>query len=203
MRIPTIVNIALGWRSPSTLLGTRPSYHDTLRGADPLRDGGPTPYVELAIVRSVLRANPKLAPVDALMLAARAVRAASANDLSPEFFAATLLQESAFDPGAISIAGAAGIAQFMPETAAASGVDPFEPLSAIDGAAALLGGYLRAYAAAYDDPYAAALAAYNAGPAAVAAYKGVPPYAETQLYIADVIDRWAKIEAAERPIERR
>jgi len=76
VRIPTIVNIALGWRSPSTLLGTRPSYHDTLRGADPLRDGGPTPYVELAIVRSVLRANPKLAPVDALMLAARAVRAA-------------------------------------------------------------------------------------------------------------------------------
>lgn len=192
MHLPTLLNIALSWRPPA--------YHDTLFGLDPLRDGPPTSHVELAVVRSVLRANPRIAPLDALALCVRVVDAARANDLPPEFLAATLLQESAFDPQAISVAGAAGIAQFMPETAAAAGVDPFDPIAAIDGSAALLGGYLRSYRAAYADPYAVTLAAYNAGPGAVDAYKGVPPYPETRAYIADVIDRWAKIDAAEKPI---
>ena len=127
------------------------------------------------------------------------MRAARANSLPPEFLVATLLQESAFDPGAVSVAGAEGIAQFMPETAAGAGVDPFDPSSAIDGAAQLLGTYVADYAQRYDDPFSLALAAYNAGPAAVRAYGGVPPYPETQAYIDDVIDRWAKIAAAEAP----
>ncbi len=131
--------------------------------------------------------------------AAAAVRAARANALPPEFLAAALLQESAFDPWAISSAGAVGIAQFMPYTAAGEAVNPFDPFSSIDGAARLLSSYLIAYSGVYANPYAAALAAYNAGPGAVQAYGGVPPYPETRAYIADIVDRWAQIAGYERP----
>jgi len=109
-----------------------------------------------------------------------------------------LLQESAYDPQALSSAGAIGVAQFMPETAAGVGVDPYDPLDSIAGAAALLGGYAADYAARYNDPYVAALAAYNAGPLAVEEYRGVPPYAETREYIALIYERWARIISYER-----
>jgi soluble lytic murein transglycosylase-like protein len=60
---------------------------------------------------------------------------------------------------------------------------------------------VRAYST-YPNPYAAALAAYNAGPGAVDAYHGIPPYPETREYIDDIVDRWAKITAYEAPIQR-
>ena len=63
----------------------------------------------------------------------------------------------------------------------------------MSGSAALLGRYVDAYAGTYPDPYAAALAAYNAGPGAVEYYKGIPPYAETREYIFDIYDRWSRI----------
>jgi soluble lytic murein transglycosylase-like protein len=173
-------------------------YAQTLQGMRLLEDGPRTSSITLAVTRSVLRTNPRLAPVDALLLAGAAVSAARDNHLPPEFFAAALLQESAFDPQAISSAGAVGIAQFMPSTAAAVGVDPYDPYEAIRGAAALLGTYVAAYRGVYADPYTAALAAYNAGPQAVSAYKGIPPYPETQAYIADIADRWARITGDER-----
>lgn len=132
------------------------------------------------------------------MLAQATLRAAKRNGLPPEFLAATLLQESAFDPQAISSAGAVGIAQFMPSTADGIGIDPFDPFDAIGGAAQLLSSYVSAYGSRYPNPYAAALAAYNAGPGAVEQYHGVPPYAETRDYINDIIDRWAKIAGYER-----
>ena len=87
----------------------------------------------------------------------------------------------------------------MPSTAAEIGVDPFDPFSAIGGAAELLSSYARDYENEYPNPYTTALAAYNAGPGAVDAYRGVPPYRETQDYIDDVIDRWAQISGYERP----
>ncbi len=188
-------NSALSWHAPA--------YADTLFGMRLLRDGPPGVDPVLAIARAVLRTNPQIAPADALHLAGETARAASANALPPEFLAATLLQESAFDPRAISAAGAVGIAQFMLSTAQEAGVDPFDPYDAIRGAAALLSGYVRAYRGAYADPYAAALAAYNAGPGAVTQYHGVPPYPETREYVADIVDRWAKIVSYERPISAR
>ena len=169
-----------------------------LFGARLLYDGPPAESPTLAVTRAVLHTNPRLSPIDALMLAGAAVRAARQNGLPPEFLAATLLQESAFDPRAISAAGAVGIAQFMPSTADDAGVNPFDPFDAIDGAARMLSGYVRAYGDRYPDPYAIALAAYNAGPGAVDAYHGVPPYPETREYINDIIDRWAKIAGYER-----
>lgn len=186
-------NVALTW------LGSRRV--DALNGAYLLRDGAPVRDPQLAIVRIVLHTNPQIAPIDALRLAGETVRAARANGLESEFLAALLLQESAFDPRAISSAGAIGIAQFTLPTAQSQGVNPFDPESSIAGAAMLAAEYVRAYRRDYPNPYAIALAAYNAGPDAVTQYNGVPPYPETKAYIADVYERWEGIlqeEAAPR-----
>ena len=86
----------------------------------------------------------------------------------------------------------------MPETAADVGVNPYDPFESIEAAAALIAGYVDAYRGRYRDPYSAALAAYNAGPLAVARYRGVPPYDETRDYIALIYDRWARIVSYER-----
>lgn len=187
--IPTIVNSALSWRAPI--------YADVLAGMQLLHDGPPTRHPTLALARAILHTNPRIAPTDALQLAGAAVHAARTHGISPEFFGATLLQESAFDPSALSSAGAVGIAQFMPSTAQSNGVDPYDPFDAIAGSAALIGSYVRSYRDVYPDPYAAALAAYNAGPGAVSAYHGVPPYAETRAYIGDIYERWARIAGYE------
>ena len=150
---------------------------------------GPT----LAVVRSIVRSNHRLDPFDALVFATAAVNVARAHRLDYGFFCGTLLQESAFDPDARSGAGAVGIGQFTLGTASDYGIDPFAWRDAIEGSASLLGRYVRAYDGVYADPYAAALAAYNAGPGTVAYYKGVPPYPETRAYIGDVEDRWSRI----------
>ncbi len=133
--------------------------------------------------------------LDALDLATTATRAAAHEGVDPQFIAATLLEESAFDPNAISSAGAYGIGQFTAPTARFYGVDPFDPHAAISAAAYVLATYLTRYARRPDDPYALALAAYNAGPGTVAYYNGVPPYPETRAYIADIHERWARLLA--------
>lgn len=191
-RLTRARNIALSWPAPANV--------DALKGAVLIRDGPPVAYADLAIARAILHTNPRLTQAAALLFAGATANAARANTLAPEFLAATLLQESAYDPYALSAAGAIGIAQFMPETAADAGVDPYDPFGSIDGAAALLGGYARAYRGRYADPYTMALAAYNAGPLAVEAYRGVPPYAETREYVAFIYDRWARIASYERPM---
>jgi hypothetical protein len=109
-------------------------------------------------------------------------QAASANGIPPSLLAGLIQQESGFNPSAVSSAGAEGIAQFMPATAAGMGVNPYDPTSAINGAAAMLGSYTRQFGS-----YGDALAAYNAGSAAVERYGGIPPYAETQAYVPAVL----------------
>jgi len=109
--------------------------------------------------------------------------AAAANGLPPALLAALLRAESGFDPRAVSPAGAQGIAQFMPATAAGMGLrDPFDPAQAIPAAARLLAGHVRALGSV-----PLALAAYNAGPGAVERHGGIPPYAETQAYVARIL----------------
>lgn len=189
-QIDVVVNNALSWHSPA--------YTQSIAGVILLHDGRPFAHQNLAVARSIERSNERISTFDALHLADIAVRAAGARGLNPEFFCATILQESAFDPDALSSAGAIGIAQFTLETAQSYGVDPFDPAAALRGSAALLAQYVREYTGRYDDPYAAALAAYNAGPGSVAQYHGVPPYAETQSYIGDIYYRWARILRDER-----
>ncbi|MGF1662399.1 MAG: transglycosylase SLT domain-containing protein [Kineosporiaceae bacterium] len=96
--------------------------------------------------------------------------------------AAVARAESGFDPDAVSRAGAVGLMQLMPGTAAELGVDPRDPVAAVDGAAR----YLRTQLDSFGD-LRLALAAYNAGPGAVRRHGGVPPYDETRTYVARVL----------------
>ncbi|HWT06777.1 MAG TPA: lytic transglycosylase domain-containing protein [Xanthomonadales bacterium] len=186
VRIDGLRDTALSWHIPPPV--------PVLRGLRLCMDAGRTAPASVKIAREVMRSNPRIGAADALLLGTHVVAAARANGLQPQFLAATLLQESAFDPAAMSSAGAAGIAQFTAPTAREYGVDPWEPRSAIAGAAHVLAAYVYDYRNREDDDtYALALAAYNAGPAAVQKYGGVPPYAETREYIVDVRDRWSRM----------
>jgi peptidoglycan DL-endopeptidase CwlO len=109
-------------------------------------------------------------------------QAATNNGIPPSLLAALVSHESGFDPTAVSSAGAEGIAQFMPATAAGMGIDPDNPTEAINAAAKLLGSYTRQFGS-----YGDALAAYDAGSSAVERYGGIPPYAETQAYVPAVL----------------
>lgn len=111
------------------------------------------------------------------------LRAATHWNVSAALLAAQLTAESNFDPNAGSPAGAQGIAQFMPSTAAAYGLqNPYDPAEAIDAQAHLMSDLLRQFG----DP-ALALAAYNAGPAPVEACDCIPGYPETQAYVSRIL----------------
>lgn len=111
------------------------------------------------------------------------LRAATRWNVSAALLAGQLMAESNFDPNAGSPAGAQGIAQFMPSTAAAYGLrDPYDPVEAIDAQAHLMSDLLRQFG----DP-SLALAAYNAGPAPVEACDCVPDYPETQAYVSRIL----------------
>jgi hypothetical protein len=117
------------------------------------------------------------------LYAATLARAAQRWNVSATLLAAQLYAESGFNPFARSPAGAQGIAQFMPGTAAGLGLEnPFDTDAAIDAQAHLMRDLLRRFAAV-----PLALAAYNAGPAPVAACGCVPPLAETRAYVARIL----------------
>ena len=110
-------------------------------------------------------------------------RAAARWNVSAGLLAAQLLAESNFNPYAVSPAGAQGIAQFMPGTAAAYGLrDPFDALAAIDAQAHLMSDLLRQFGS-----ISLALAAYNAGPGPVEACQCVPSIPETEAYVARIL----------------
>lgn len=107
---------------------------------------------------------------------------AARHGLDPRLVELVIRHESNFDPYAHSPAGAQGLMQLMPETAASLGVsDPFDPAQNVAGGTA----YLAAQLERFQD-VRLALAAYNAGPGAVERHGGVPPYAETQNYVASI-----------------
>ena len=108
-------------------------------------------------------------------------RAASRYGVDASVLAAMASQESGFNSSAVSPAGAQGLMQFMPATAAGLGVNAMDPASAIDGAARYLSSLTKQFGSTQ-----LALAAYNAGPGTVSRYGGIPPYAETQNYVSAV-----------------
>ena len=111
------------------------------------------------------------------------LRAAARWDVSPALLAGQLMAESGFDPNAGSAAGAQGIAQFMPSTAASYGLrNPYDPEEAIDAEAHLMSDLIRQFGSPE-----LALAAYNAGPAPVEACHCIPAYPETQAYVARIL----------------
>ncbi len=110
--------------------------------------------------------------------------AARKYNVDPKLVSAVAEVESGGDQDAASSAGAVGVMQLMPDTAAALGVNPYDKKSNIEGGAK----YLRQMLDAFDGDVRRAVAAYNAGPQAVKDYGGVPPYQETQNYVNKVLD---------------
>ncbi len=111
-------------------------------------------------------------------------QAAARNGVNPAVLHGLIQQESGFNADAVSSAGASGLTQLMPGTAATLGVaNTLDPAESIEGGARYLGELTSQFAGNTED----ALAAYNAGPGAVEQYGGIPPYAETQSYVANVL----------------
>ncbi len=119
---------------------------------------------------------------------AEIARAADGAALSPALVKAVAERESGFRPNAVSRAGAIGEMQLMPRTARALGVDPKDAGQNLKGGAVYLSSLMRRY----DGDLIRALAAYNAGPGAVDRYGGVPPFAETQAYVAAILQRLSR-----------
>ena len=111
-------------------------------------------------------------------------KAGAAHDLDVELLASVIRAESNGNVYAVSRAGARGLMQLMPDTATKLGVtNSFRADQNIEGGTAYLNDLLKRY----NDNLALALAAYNAGPAAVDRYHGIPPYRETRRYVAHII----------------
>jgi soluble lytic murein transglycosylase-like protein len=110
--------------------------------------------------------------------------ASARNGMPAALVNAVVMSESAGDPSAISGAGAQGLMQLMPATAASCGIaNAFDAAQNVDCGTR----YLRSLMTRYNDNVQLAVAAYNAGPGAVDQYGGVPPYAETRAYVARVL----------------
>lgn len=101
---------------------------------------------------------------------------------------AVIKKESAFDPNAVSHKGAKGLMQLMDVHTQPARIDPFHPASNIEIGTAHLARLLSKY-----DNVSLALAAYNAGEGAVRKYQGIPPFKETERYVADVLNTYQRL----------
>jgi soluble lytic murein transglycosylase-like protein len=113
--------------------------------------------------------------------------ASASSRVPPGLVRAVIMAESSGDPSAISLAGAQGLMQLMPATAAGCGIaNAFDPPENVQCGTA----YLHELLTRYHGNAVLAVAAYNAGPGAVDHYHGVPPYAETRAYVRRVISAY-------------
>ena len=165
-------------------------------------------HVEVAAVQvagfeteELVPAPPTPTAADAQIIAAEPVAtpdvkqlvndAAAKYGIDADFVHRVVAQESGYRTNAVSPVGAVGPMQLMPGTAAMYGVDPHDPEQNIDGGTHYLRDLLNMYKDS-DTQLSHTLAAYNAGPGAVARYNGVPPYRETQHYVRKILNRYKK-----------
>lgn len=162
--------------------GGPPQTQEQVLAAAPLED------VSGIVVSEVIVANPQdhaagIPPQYAAKISELALR----YGLSPALLEAVVWQESRWREGAVSPAGARGLAQLMPATARYLGVDPDDPMQNLEGGAR----YLREQLDRFDGDLEKALAAYNAGPGRVERAGGIPNIRETQNYVASIMGRLA------------
>jgi hypothetical protein len=126
----------------------------------------------------------RLPPADTSRYAAEIKQAAERYGVPERLVQAVIRVESAFNPRAVSVKGAQGLMQLMPDTASMLGVrNSFDPQQNIDGGVRHLRGLIDRFG--QDLPLA--LAAYNAGEKAVVTHRGIPPYPETRDYVTRVL----------------
>jgi len=143
---------------------------------------------------SVLRTfNPSLSAARSQDIAAHVLLMASYYTLDPRLLIAIVGVESGWKSGAVSHSGALGLGQLMPETARGLGVLAADAYENLDGTARYLRRMIQR-SGSNPDRYALALASYNAGPAAVARYGGVPPFSETRSYVTKVLALWHDLQ---------
>ena len=149
-----------------------------------------------------LREGPKAPPALPLAgsppgddwMANYADRYARAHNLSPALVRAIIKAESNGQRKAVSRKGAMGVMQLMPFTSKRMNVsDPFDPIENIEGGVK----YIKELLATFEGNLANTIAAYNAGPAAVKKYGGIPPYQETRQYVRRVMDLYRQYSALE------
>jgi soluble lytic murein transglycosylase-like protein len=148
-----------------------------------------------------LREGPKAAPParasaipGASWMTGYVDRFSRANDLPPALVHAIIKAESNGQRKAVSRKGAKGVMQLMPFTSKRLQVaDPFDPIENIEGGIK----YIKELLVTFEGNLINTVAAYNAGPAAVRKYGGIPPYQETRLYVRRVMDLYRQYSAVE------
>jgi soluble lytic murein transglycosylase-like protein len=154
-----------------------------------------TPAEQSAYVEAIRYFNPGVDEPEAREMVSAILRESWTEKVDPVLVVAVVATESSFDPTARSSAGARGLGQLMPSTAALDNVTDVENIDQnIHGTVLTLKGNLEHYAGL--DPqeqYERAIAAYNAGSGAVDRYHGIPPYDETQNYVMKVITLWRRL----------
>lgn len=148
----------------------------------------PATPVAIAIYSRVLRhINPQMPSWQSQSLARRVLVNAERWRLDANMLVAVVTVESRWHTHAVSRAGAIGLGQLMPGTAALLGVNPRDPAQNLSGAARYLRGLVQRFGTKH---YDLVFAAYNAGPKAVTEYGGIPPFDETQNYVVRVLATW-------------
>ena len=158
----------------------------------------PANSVTIAAYATVLREyNPQLPSWQSKDLARHLLASAQRWKIDTNMLAAIISVESSWNTHALSYAGAIGLGQLMPGTAATLGVNPRNPAQNMNGAARYLRGLLERFGA-NPHRYELTFAAYNAGPKAVEEFGGVPPYGETQNYVVKVLRAWHHLQSVVR-----
>jgi hypothetical protein len=164
-------------------------------GATPANAATPPTPMAISAFATVLRAiNPKLPDWKSRIFARHLLLSAAHWRLDATMLVALMTVESRWRTQAVSRAGAVGLGQLMPQTAANLHVNPRDPIQNISGSARYLGGLMDRF----HRKRSLAIAAYNAGPQAVKEYGGIPPYYETQHYVVRVLRAWKHLKKTVR-----
>jgi soluble lytic murein transglycosylase-like protein len=151
----------------------------------------PATPVAVAVYAKVLHhINPQMPGWQSHDLARRVLVSAERWRLDANMLVAIVTVESRWHTHAVSRAGAIGLGQLMPGTAALLGVNPHDPVQNLSGAARYLRGLMQRFGPKH---YDLVFAAYNAGPKAVTEYGGIPPFDETQNYVVRVLATWERL----------
>ncbi len=170
------------------LSAAAPAFGKALASALAPADNAPPPYGAPGA-----GSGPAPAPVAPQQIDALVSQNSTAWQVDPSLVKAIIANESGFDANATSRVGAQGLMQLMPSTAQAVGVrNAYDPAQNVAGGTRYLKGLLDRF----NGDIRLAVAAYNAGPGAVEKYGDVPPYAETQNYVQNVLGSYAKYRTA-------